>query len=125
MPEVCKRSSKMERVAAEAASQSQDVKLAEYLGDRLGQTYAGMVVGVMPFGLFVQLEGIGAQGLVRIGDLGGWCELDDETGEIMDVDSGRRWRLGQHLAVRVRAVDVPRGRVSLSVVGSGAGGPVR
>ncbi len=125
MPEVCKRSSKMERVAAEAAGQSQDVKLAEYLGDRLGQTYAGMVVGVTSFGLFVQLEGIGAQGLVRIGDLGGWCELDDETGEIVDVDSGRRWRLGQHLAVRVRAVDVPRGRVSLSVVGSGAGGPVR
>ena len=115
MPAVCDHSSKMERVAADAENESQDVKVAEYMGDRVGQEYAGTVVGVAAFGLFVQLDDIGVSGLLHVGELGGWCAYSEEDERIVDRDSGRSWRLGTRVEVRVRSVNVMLGRVDFSL----------
>jgi ribonuclease R len=117
MPAVCDRASKMERVAAEAEEESQDAKVAEYMGDHIGEAYAGIVVSVASFGLFVQLDDTGINGLLHIAELGGWCRFDEEKEELVDDRTGKRWHCGMRVAVKVRSVNVMRGYIDFSLAG--------
>ncbi len=111
MPGVCAQSSKMERVAAECASLSQQVKIAEYMEGFIGQTFEGVIVSVQPFGLFIRIGLTQAQGLLHTRDLGGEWIYDETRYELVSRESEDVFRLGQTIEVRVRSCDVFRGRV--------------
>lgn len=116
MPGICRQSSKMERVAAAAAYESQAVKLAEYMERFIGQTFAGTVTSVQPFGLFVRLDETCAEGLLRTADLGpGRWGFDEARCQLENADDGAHWRLGQRIEVRVRSTDAFRGRVDFAL----------
>ena len=111
MPGVCAQSSKMERVAAECASLSQAVKVAEYMEGFIGQVFEGVVVSVQPFGVFVRLGLTQAQGLLHARDLGGEWDFDEARMELSSREGAGVYRLGMGVDVRVRSCDVFRGRV--------------
>ena len=112
LPDICKRSSTTERVAAAAGYESQASKIAEYMGGFIGEVFEGVVVSVQPFGLFVRVRATMAEGLLRVRDLGdGWWDFDEARHELRNEKGGKRYRLGQPLDVRVRSVDPLRGRV--------------
>lgn len=111
MPGVCAQSSKMERVAAECASLSQQVKIAEYMEGFIGQVFEGVVVSVQPFGLFVRVGLTQAQGLLHTRDLGGEWDFDEARYELVSREGADAYRLGQPIEVRVRSCDVFRGNV--------------
>ncbi len=115
MPTICRHSSRMERVAAEAAAQSQAVKMAEYLGAYIGQALPGMVVSVLPYGMFVRLDQTTAEGMLHVGELDGWHDFDERTHELVSADTGRRWGIGQRLEVVVKAVDPMRGHIDFAL----------
>ena len=124
LPGVCRHASKTERVAAAAAQESQDVKLAEYMEGFIGQSFEGVVVSVQPFGVFVRLRETCAEGLLHVRDLGaGPWDFDAERCELAcDGAAGRdgapaRYRLGQSLWVRVRSTDPLRGKVDFALPG--------
>jgi ribonuclease R len=111
MPGICAQSSKMERVAADCASLSQAVKIAEYMEGFIGQVFDGVVVGVQPFGMFVRLGLTQAQGLLHTRDLGGEWDFDETRMELSSREGVGTYRLGMPIEVRVRSCDVFRGRV--------------
>ncbi len=111
MPGVCAQSSKMERVAAECASLSQAVKIAEYMEGFIGQVFDGVVVSVQPFGVFVRLGLTQAQGLLHTRDLGGEWDFDEARMELTSREGAGSYRLGMPVEVRLRSCDVFRGRV--------------
>ncbi len=69
LEEKCEHCSEMEQLAVQAERASVKVKQIEYLSERLGTTYAGVITGVTEFGFFVELLDNKCEGLVGIRDL--------------------------------------------------------
>lgn len=98
-------SSEMERVAERAARDSQEVKIIELMEEHIGEEFDGIVVGVATFGLFVQLPNT-AEGIVEMADLGNeYFSLDALRHTLTGSDTGRQYRLGQKMRVRLIEAD--------------------
>jgi ribonuclease R len=109
--------SKLEREAEGAERELLDWKKVKFLRGREGEAFAGVVTGVARFGVFVQLDGGIAEGLVRIERLGQeWFDFDPVRHELRGSASGRVVRLGDALKVRVEKVDAVLRRVDLAPI---------
>ena len=76
--------------------------MASFLSEHEGATFEGRITGVTRFGLFVRLEDTGADGLVPVSSLGGEYFVHDErTHALVGERSGRRWRLGSRVQVKL------------------------
>lgn len=96
-----KQSSEREVCAMEAERETNDMKKAEYMSERLGEVYEGVVSSVVPFGMFVALENT-IEGLVRIADLDDDYYLYDEKLRILTGrHSGKIYQIGDSVTVRV------------------------
>jgi ribonuclease R len=105
--EMCVHASEMEKQAEEMERQSIKYKQAEYLQDKIGQVFEGLVSGVSKWGLFVELKGNKCEGLVRYENLpGDVYYLDDENFRVIGEDTGRVIQLGDEVRIRVKAVDL-------------------
>ncbi len=87
--------------------QSIKYKQAEYLQDKIGQVFEGLVSGVSKWGLFVELKGNKCEGLVCYEDLpGDYYYLDDDNFRVIGQDTGRVIQLGDEVRVVVKSVDL-------------------
>lgn len=102
-------SSEMERIADAAARESQELKMIEYLAAFVGQRFSGVVSGVSVHGLYVRLE-CTAEGFVPLRSLGSeYFAFDADRYLLVGEETGRAFRLGQRVAVEIKAAD-PRTR---------------
>ncbi len=84
--------------------------------DGFDHEWDGEVIGLIGAGAFVAF-GDGYQGLLPVRRLGGdWWELNDEGTMLVGEETGSTLRLGDALRVRVRGIEVARGRVDLDLV---------
>ena len=105
--EMCVHASEMEKQAEEMERQSIKYKQAEYLQDKIGQVFEGLVSGVSKWGLFVELKGNKCEGLVRYEDLpGDYYYLDDDNFRVIGQETGRVIQLGDEVRIRVKSVDL-------------------
>ena len=96
------------------------------LEDRIGETFRGIVAGVAPFGLFVELDGLYIQGLVHVSRLGrDYYDYKPETMSLVAERSGARFTLADSVEVVVEDVSVATGRIDLTLAGRRAGGQRR
>lgn len=117
-----------ERRSMVAERDTTDRYLAAYLSERVGSEISGRISGVTRFGLFVKLDGTGADGLIPIRSLGREFFVHDPAAQsLMGSDSGMILGLGMRVLVRlVEAVPVTGGLMLelLEVEGKGMpGGP--
>ena len=113
-PQLCRHASDRERIADSAASATQKIKVAQYYGERVGERFAGTVSWIDQMGVFVRIDGTGAEGLVRMRSLGDeWWDLDERSLALTGASTGRRIALGQRVVVEVARVDVMRGHLDL------------
>ena len=92
-----------ERRAMAAERDAIDRYVAAFLSERVGAEFEGRITGVTRFGLFVRLDETGADGLVPVSSLGDeYFTHDDRTHALVGDRSGRRWRLGARVSVRLR-----------------------
>jgi len=90
------------------------VLVLQLLSGRIGEVCQGVITGVMNFGIFVQLPRYGIDGLVRVQELGDdWWEVNVRRGEVRGQRTGRKFRIGDLLAVHIAAVDVPGRQLDL------------
>jgi ribonuclease R len=83
-----------------------------YMRDKVGETYAGTVSGVTGFGLFVALDDIYVEGLVHISDLGDdYFHFDPAKHQLLGERSGKRYRLGDQVQVKIVRVDLETSRI--------------
>lgn len=116
-PQLCRYASDRERLADAAAHATQKVKVAQYYGDRMGERFCGTVSWLDRMGVFVRLDDTGAEGLVRMGDLGGeWWELDEESLTLTGSSTGDVIELGRRVVIEVAGVNVMRGHLDFKLV---------
>jgi ribonuclease R len=93
----------------------------DYVAERIGEDFDGVVMGVTEFGLFIELTGFYVQGLLHISELGQDYFRFDQTGLTLIGDrSGRRFGLGDELRVTLREVQAAVGKVDLALAESGS-----
>jgi ribonuclease R len=108
---LCTHCNDMERKAAAAEREYQKVKSMEFLAGKVGGTYAGVITGVTSFGLFVELSRYLVEGLVHISSLDGErFEYDERHFRLVGRKSGRLYRLGDRVEVKVEWVSVAERR---------------
>ncbi|MCR4754738.1 MAG: ribonuclease R [Lachnospiraceae bacterium] len=103
---VADKSSKMERRAEEAERETVKLKKAEYMLDKIGEEYTGVISGITEWGVYVELPDT-VEGLVHISKLPGDHYIYDErTYEMRGTKHGKRYILGQSVKVKVDNVDM-------------------
>jgi len=116
LEEQCKHISNQERKAAEAERESTKYKQAEYLSTRIGETFDGIISGMIERGFFVELADSKAEGLVDFKYLDDTYTL--EEGNLRAV--GRRYKksfkMGDRVQVKVAAVDLAKRQVEMELV---------
>jgi ribonuclease R len=103
---------------AEAAEREvREVLVLQMLEKKIGEDFDGVITGVANFGMFVQSPRYLVEGLVSLQDLGDdWWEVDAKRGEVRGEHTGRRYRIGDRMKVRIAFVDVARRRLNLAPV---------
>ena len=107
---VCDWSSSKERASVDCEREVDDMKMAEYMENHIGEQFEGEISGVTNFGFFVELDNL-VEGLVHINDLKGFFHYKEES-QMLLGDRGVDYRLGDRVLVEVikankeeRAVD--------------------
>ena len=105
LPEVAAQSSRTERRAQEAERETVKLKKAQYMEEHIGEVYEGVISGITQWGVYVELPNT-VEGLIHVAVLpGDYYYYDEEAYEMVGRDTGRRFRLGERVAVQVRDVD--------------------
>ncbi|BDR71511.1 ribonuclease R [Clostridium tetani] len=100
------QSSEMERFAEEAEREVDDLKKAEYMSERIGEVYNGIISSVTAFGLFVELSNT-VEGLIHISTLLDDYYVYDERGlRLVGEKTKKMYRLGDEVKIKVEKVDL-------------------
>ena len=103
-----------ERRADDVARAVSDWLQCDYISERIGERFSGIVVGVTEFGLFLQLADVFVQGLVHVSNIGrDYYRFVPESMALVGESSGERFTLGDELEVVLRDVSVETRRVDL------------
>ncbi len=103
-----------ERRADDVARAVSDWLQCDYIKDRTGERFSGVVVGVTEFGLFVRLADVFVQGLVHVSNIGrDYYRFVPESMALVGESSGERFTLGDELDVVLEDVSVETRRVDL------------
>ena len=106
-----------ERRAMAAERDATDRYVAAYLAERQGAEFDGRITGVTRFGLFIRLAEVGADGLAPVSTLGDEYFIHDErTHALVGERTGRRWRLGAQVRVRLEEATPLTGGLLFSVL---------
>ena len=106
-----------ERRAVAAERSAMDRYVAAYMADHVGATFAGRVTSVTRFGLFVSLDGTGADGLIPIRSLGQEFFRHDEGRQLLVGErTGETYGLGDRLRVKLDEADTATGGLLFDVV---------
>ena len=100
--------------AAKAESERQRMLIAEHFAERTGEEFDSRIVGAKPFGLIVQLDGLGVTGTIACEELDGESWTVDPTTESLVGRKGKRrvkHAIGEALRVELAGVDVDAGRL--------------
>ncbi|MBF0250947.1 MAG: ribonuclease R [Alphaproteobacteria bacterium] len=121
--EVGEHLSVTERNAAHAERDAVDRFAALYLSERVGQAFAGRINGVTRFGLFVTLDGTGADGLVPVRTLGEDYFIHDEHRHALrGRETGYEYRLGDPVEILVSEADPITGSTVFQMLSGGTPG---
>ncbi|WP_313343436.1 ribonuclease R [Sedimentibacter sp.] len=108
---VAEQSSKMERIADEIERDVDKIKIAEYMSDKIGEEYSGVISGVTSFGVFVELENT-VEGLVHISNMvDDFYIFDNEKRELFGQTSRKIYRIGDDVKVKVLNVSIAKAEI--------------
>lgn len=116
LEDLCKHSSDMEQLAANAERSSIKYKQVEYLGDHLGEIYDGVISGVTEWGLYVELDDNKCEGLVPVRDLADdYYDFDERNYCLVGRRSNTRYRLGDKIRVQIARANLERKQLDFAL----------
>ena len=105
LPQVAKHSSEMERRADEAERETEKLKKVQYMEDKIGQIFDGVISGITAWGIYVELPDT-VEGMIHVSRLAGdYYYYSEESYEMIGRDTGRCFKLGQRIRIMVDGVD--------------------
>ncbi len=115
--EQCEHSSAMEKRAAEAERASVKYKQVQFMMDKTGQKFDGIISGVTEWGLYVELAENKCEGMVRLRDIDDdFYVFDEDNFCITGNLSGVKYQLGDKVRVKVKRVDLDRKQIDFLMV---------
>jgi ribonuclease R len=123
---LCNHSSKMERLAAEAERASVKYKQVEYMSDKTGRAFEGVISGVTEWGIYVEIIENQCEGMVALRDLDDdFYEYDEENYRIIGRSNGRIYTLGDKVTIEVVKADLQKKQLDFKLVTNKSDGDVR
>ena len=114
---LCEHSSKMERLAAEAERASVKYKQVEYMSDKTGKQFEGVISGVTEWGIYVEIIENQCEGMIHIRELGDdFYEYDEENYCIKGRSSGKVYTLGDKVTIEVVKADLQKKQLDYRMV---------
>ena len=115
--EECRHDSDMEVLASNAERASIRYKQVEFMRDRLGEIYEGVISGVTEWGFYVELDENMCEGLVPIRDLADdYYDLDEKNYCLIGRRHGVRYTLGDRVKVQVARADLERKQLDFALI---------
>jgi ribonuclease R len=107
--DMCKKSSEMEKRAMDAERASIKYKQVEFMSDKIGQVFAGVISGVTEWGFFVELVDNKCEGLVAMRELvDDFYEFDEDNFCITGKHKHKKYQLGDQVSVEVYRANLPK-----------------
>ncbi|BBU38503.1 ribonuclease R [Aeribacillus pallidus] len=117
LPEIAEHSSNMERRAVDAERETDDLKKAEFMLDKIGEEFDGIISSVTNFGMFVELPNT-VEGLVHVSYMtDDYYHYDERHYAMIGERTGNVYRIGDEITVRVVNVDKEERSIDFEIVG--------
>ena len=114
---IARISSEQEKRASDAERASIKYKQVEYMGKRLGKTFNGVISGMTEWGMYVEEVETKCEGLVRMRDMqDDFYVLNEKKLELVGQKKKKRYRLGDRVKIKVKAVDLERKTIDYVLV---------
>ncbi len=110
LEQLCVHSTEREIIASDAERASIKYKMAEFMKDRIGEEFEGVVSGMTEWGVYVELDDTHVEGMAFLRDIDDddYYRFDEARYEVVGRSSGVRLTLGSRVRVRVKSVDLNR-----------------
>lgn len=113
----CSYLSRREITAQKASRDSIKFKQCEFMSDKIGKVYEGVIVSVVNYGLFVEIKETKCEGLVRLSEIGGdTFSVDMDNYCAVGYNTGEKIRLGDEVHIVVKSVDIERKNIDLTLI---------
>jgi ribonuclease R len=107
--EECEHCSQMEQLVENAERDSIKYKQVEFMSDKVGKVYDGVISGVTDWGLYVEINENKCEGMIPIRELDDdFYELDEKNYRLIGRHTGREYRLGQQISIIVARANLER-----------------
>ena len=117
MQNVADQASSLERKAIDIEREVDDMKMAEYMEDHIGETFEGIVSSITNFGMFVELPNT-IEGLIRMEDLvDDFYYFDDVNLQLIGKRTGRRFKMSDKVKIKVSAASKREKTIDFQIVG--------
>ena len=97
---ISEHSSDRERASVDCEREVEDMKMAEYMEDHIGEEFEGMISSVTSFGMFIELDNL-IEGLVPLRDMKDFFHYDEEHMTLTGERSHVKYTIGERVLVRV------------------------
>jgi len=115
--EKCKHSSKMELLATEAERKSIKYKQVQFLMDKVGEEFEGIISGVSEWGLYVELIDNMCEGMVRLQSIeGDYYSFDAANYCAVGQKTGQEYRMGDEVRIKVMRADLAKKQLDFELV---------
>ncbi len=116
LPEIAEHTSATERTAQEAEREVEDLKMTQYMSERIGEEYEGIISSLTNFGMFVQLENT-IEGLIPFSQmLDDYYQFDEEKLQIVGERTKKIYNLGDKVKIEVVGADIVRRNIDFQLV---------
>ena len=114
---LCEHSSKMERLATDAERASIKYKQVEFMSDKLGKPFEGVISGVTEWGIYVEIIENQCEGMIALRDLeDDYYEYDEENYRIKGRSKGKIYTLGDKVTIEVVRADLQKKQLDYKLV---------
>ena len=109
-------SSECEQNATKAERASEDIKMAEYMQDKIGEQYDGIISSITSWGMFVQLDNT-VEGLIRLAEINDdYYIYDDLNKQLIGKETKKVYKLGQKVKIEVVFADKQTRKIDFKLV---------
>lgn len=116
MPDIAKQSSERERIAVDAERDTVQLKKAEFMVDKVGEEYDGIISSVTSFGMFIELENT-VEGLIRLSDMvDDYYHFHEQYMMLLGERTSNMFRIGDAVRIRVGRVNMDDHTIDFELV---------
>jgi ribonuclease R len=112
----CKHISAQERKAADAERQSIKYKQVEYMKNHIGETFDGVISGMIERGIFIEVKGIMAEGMVGFDKMFESFEVESNRLRARGTRTGKILKMGDAVRVKILSADLEKRQIEMILV---------